>query len=436
VTGTILCAVPPACFSKTASDDLALELLRSYGSALRTLERRLKKRVSADEEAGRYARLCRQVEEVTLSRAEPAAREADFAMALQQGQMPSVRIGAGYVDFLARAQAAGAILGPRHEARLGAAIYWPDELARHLDWFRRATQNSDWKCDPDIGHRIWFIADRLLPRKCGLVEVVDAFGCPGSESPSLRRLMDARSTWDRVMTWLAEWRGVKQAPLPQRQPYRMSTWTPVVASDWERYGVSARGDFMQSRLQSQIEEALNGGPAVDLGNQRHAMLTDELAKHIHKAALKPASIAMIYESGQPTRPFPLRCIDRLPDGWAPTRELHVGLVSMRHLPIDQYIDINWYRNVDVPSHLGLAGADGACFEISVAQFSRLAEVFAGHRLRLFVYHSGFLPAVVAFYRAFATRLASREHKPASMQVIPMLQPRMGGDYVTGRSWPG
>src|SRR5262249_30286628 len=150
----------------------------------------------------------------------------------------------------------------------------------------------------------------------------------------------------------------------------------------------------------------------------------------------PATAAMMYESGQPTRPIRLRCVERLPDGWSPTRTLHVGLISMRHLPIDQYVDINWYRNVDVPSQEGLAGADDACYRISRGQLARLADVYNGHRLRLYLYHSGFVPAVVAFYRALVEHLSSPQHKRGSLQVIPMLEPRSDGTYEEGKPWPG
>jgi len=427
--GTVLCALPASCFSSKPNDDLETELLRGYVPALRVIERRIRKNVAADEERTRYTRLCRQIEDVALGRAVPAARDAEFRAALVRGDFPSIRIDSGYVDFLARLHAAGTSLGVRNEVRLGATVFGPEELGKHVARFRGLISNSEWKHEPSLQHRDWFIAKRLVPNGCGLVEVPDVFGISMDDRP-----VDVRTIWDRVRDWFRVFGGA--APLPAAlSPVRSNVWMPTVSTDWKQYEGASRGSYIHNRLRTQIEQALDGGPPIDLGNQRHALLTEELVRHLHTSARPPASAAMMYESGQPTRPIRLRCVERLPDGWAPTRELHVGLVSMRHLEIDQYIDINWYRNADVPSEEGLSGADEACYRVSLAQFANLAHVYKGHRLRLYVYHAGFLPAVVAFYRALVDRLVSREHKRGSLQVIPMLAPR-GGNYEKGQPWPG
>ena len=428
-TGTVLCALPASCFSGKPNDDIATELLRGYVPALRVIERRIRKHVAADEESARYARLCRQIEDVALSRAVPAARDADFRAALSRGDFPSIRIASGYVDFLARLHAAGTSLGVGHEVRLGATVFGPDELQRHVARFRSLTSKPECEHEASLRHRAWFIAKRLIPHRCGLVEVPDVFGISSDDSP-----MDVRTTWDRVRDWFRRFAGAAPVP-PVLSPVRSNVWMPTVSTDWKQYEGASRGNYIHNRLRTQIEQALEGGPPIDLGNQRHALLTEELVRHLHTSARPPATAAMMYESGQPTRPIRLRCVERLPDGWAPTRQLHVGLISMRHLEIDQYVDINWYRNADVPSQEGLSGADEACYRVSVAQFAKLANVYRGHRLRLFVYHAGFLPAVVAFYRALVDRLVSREHKRGSLQVIPMLAPR-GGNYEKGQPWPG
>jgi hypothetical protein len=436
--GTLLCGIPASCFSgKAAANDIAIGLLRSYVPALRVIERRIRKGVAADEERTRYARLCRQIEEVALSRAVPAARDQEFQAALSRGDFPSIRIASGYLELLARLHAAGTSTGITHDVRLGATLFAPDELQKHISQFRTVTSKPEWEQDSAIRDRIWFVTRRLIPNGCGLIEFPDALGIGmDNEHAGSHEVMDVRTFWDRVKAWIQRFRGTQTSGTPARSAVRGSAWAPTVSSDWKQYEATGRGDFMHNRLRTQIEQALEGGPPIDLGNQRHKLLTEELVRQLHKSSRPAATAAMMYESGQPTRPFKLRCVDRLPDGWAPTRVLHVGLISMRHLPIDQYIDINWYRNVDVPSQEGLSGADEACYRVSIVQLARLADVYAGHRLRLFVYHAGFLPAVVAFYRALVDRLTNRQHKPGSLQVIPMLQPRSDGTYEMGQPWPG
>jgi hypothetical protein len=436
-TGTILCAIPAACFASKTHDSIATELLRGYVPSLRVIERRIRKGIAIDEERTRYARLCRQIEEVALSRATPAARDPEFRAALSRGDFPAIRIASGYVELLARLHAAGTNIGIAHGFRLGATLFAPDELPKHIAGFRALTATPEWEHDPSIRHRLWFISKRVIPYSCGMVEFPDALGLVMDDAlTGSDRAMDVRTWWHRLTTWFRAARLVQPPLASMRPPIQGTSWSPAVSTDWKRYAATQRGDYMHDRLRTQIEQALEGGPPIDLGNQRHALLTEELARQLHSGARPPGSAAMMYESGQPTRPIRLRCVDRLPDGWQPTRALNVGLISMRHLPVDQYVDINWYRNVDVPSQDGLSGADDACYRVSVAQFARLAHVYAGHRLRLHVYHSGFLPAVVAFYRALVERLSSREHKRGSLQVIPMLQPRRDGTYETGQPWPG
>lgn len=440
-TGAILCAIPAACFGAQRHETLSFELLRNYLPALWTIERRLRKGVGVDEERTRYARLCRQVEDVVLGLVQPAAGDLQFAGAFRAGAIPCIRVGGAYIDLLACLHATGTSTGVAHEARLGATVFRPGELARHLVAFQAIAKTNGLGSAPAIMDRVWFLQRRVIPGGCGLVEVPDVLS---DETSVAEEIMDVRTLWERLLDWAGWVRPASQEVTTALAPPVSTHWVPAADLDWKNYGEKQRGAFMAGRLRVQIEAALLGGPetsskaggrTINLANQRHKMLIEELQRLVQKSRSGPPQrAAMSYDNGQPARPFLLRCLDPLPDGWRPTSELHIGLVSMRHLPLDQYVDINWYRNIDVPSHKGLAGADEACFKMSVDQLEELLAVYKGHRLRAYVYHSGFLPAVVGFYRALTEVLSSGKHPTGCLQVIPMLEPKDDG-HLQGRPWP-
>jgi hypothetical protein len=107
---------------------------------------------------------------------------------------------------------------------------------------------------------------------------------------------------------------------------------------------------------------------------------------------------------------------------------------MRHLLLDQYIDMNWYRNVEVPAKDGLAAADEFCFQLSMQQLDELLDTHRGDRLRIYLYHTGYMPAVVGFYRAVVETHISGRYRTGCLQIVPMLQPTKTG-FEKGLAWP-
>jgi hypothetical protein len=347
-------------------------------------------------------------------------------------------VGCEYIDFVRELELRGTTTGIRGEDRLGASIFRPEHVEGHVRSFAAATKSLDFHHYPAIRHRLWFLSKRILSAGAGLVEVPDPLGAtPGDATAAAARGADGRSVWERVLAWLRKAaapsvssgeRLLRAAPPAQK---------PAQASDWLHYVEGDRGRFMVERLRSEIELALERGTPVNLANQRHNMATQLLAEFIHKQPGAGAkAVAVVYNESQPARPFPLRCLEPLPDGWSPTRELHVGLVSMRHLMLDRYIDINWYRNAETPSDGGMVAADEKAFQASMQNFAALLDANRGQRLRLHVYHTGFVPAVIGFYRALVTTLSSGKYQPGCVQVLPKLQPKADeSGHIEGLGWP-
>ena len=76
-------------------------------------------------------------------------------------------------------------------------------------------------------------------------------------------------------------------------------------------------------------------------------------------------------------------------------------MSMRHLQIDRVVDMAWFRNREVARWPGLGEADEFCFSYSLDQLRSLAALSQRlHQpIELHVYHTGFEPASMGFYRA-------------------------------------
>jgi len=438
-TGTILCAVPGDCWNKQSTANRPAEQLRNCLRDHATIERRLSKNVAVDDESFRYARLSGQIEQVAIGNATFAPGGREFKRQLRAGEFPAVRVGSEYVDLIRTVQMTEGKTGHDTEGRLGSSVFSPGQLSEHVRAFTKAMQQYDFQDYSSIRHRLWFLRKRVLSFNCGLIEVPDHCSADLLTDPKSFSSggADGRSLWDRVVARFRTNAMPSMLASERRERLESDDYKPVKSSDWIQYGeIRDRGQFMQDRLRSQIRDAIAGGAPVNLMNQRQNMAISIFQEFLHVAPdRKPAHAPVQYDDGRTARPFPFYCLPRLADGWAPTREFHVALISMRHLPLDQYIDMNWYRNVDVPSRSGLAAADEVCYLDSMERLHQLLTTSRGHRIRLHLYHTGYMPAIIGFYRAVVETLSSGEWSPGCLQVIPKLQPAGHGDFVESAPWP-
>lgn len=446
----LVCAVPPACWDGDTEFDGPADALRPLLRELATLERRILKGANLDEERARYAGLCADLEGVALELAVPGADRRAFRAALHAGRFPATRVGPAYFDMLDALARSGRPVGFRDEHRVGGSTVPPAALAAHCGAFRDAARASGFGDEPAVRERYRFAA-RAAQAGCGLVEIAE----PLDDAEPLPRVNGV------PVPKVARWTAMRNRIRAALRRYTLLEWAsrqfaatgrPPIApprADWMLYGTKEgdnRGDFMKQRLRSQIEQALAGAGSVNMsGQQRHETATEVLQEYVVRApGSRPGTARILYADGSEAAPFPLRCVAP-PRGaaWVATRELHVALISMRHLQLDRHIDINWFRNASVPANKTMADADEFCFRASLAQLAEVKALYAGERLLMHLYHTGFEPAVIGFYRALVTlltdtatwndRLFGRPSTTDWVRVVPRFNRPHG--FVAAERWP-
>ena len=444
--GVILCAVPAACWTQKVSNSKSSELLRRFIQESEVIERRLKKGDLSGEESTRYSRLCGRIEAVALSNATFSSFGQSLGLSWGQKNFPALRVGCAYYALIRAAGLKNESTQPEKHDGLGRSIFSPDQVKLHREAFAKAAERFDFQHDSDIRDRLWFLDSQVIRKGCGLVEFPDVLSPPLANIPDADPFEKFKRLLAEKVNTSSEWffnrlyGAPKELPLPDVEKQASHLIGPTNAlkepEDWRDYGRSDRGRFMKGRLRTQLENSIQDGSVVNLMNQRQNMAIAILQEFVHRQDDIPqASVPVTYSDGGEPKPIPLHSIARLPDGWNATRNYHIGLISMRHLQIDQYIDLNWYRNVDVPALNGLSAADDFCYEYSLKQFEEFLTLNQGHRVRMHLYHTGYMPAVIGFYRALLTTLSAPDYAAGSLQVIPKLQPNNDNGFTEGLPWP-
>jgi len=441
--GTILCAIPGICWGTRAYKNLPIELLRRFFGELVVLERRITKDVARDDETQRYAQLCNQIEQVALGNSTFAPNSQAFRSNLKKGRFPSLRIGSEYIDLIRHFQLKHET-GSIAKGRFGTSVFTPRQVNSHIQYFSKIAKAFNYQYYPAIKHRQWFLTKRVSKNGCGLVEIPDPLSMSYQNvSQQLEGGVDGRDWWERLWEQLTDL--IQEKPKPtissakRREQIQMNVVKIFNAKDWQQYRQYSenvkRGGFMEQRLRDQIQAAITDRVPINLMNQGHIMVTKIFQEYIHKEKdQNPVEVPVLYNDGRIARSIPIHCLSKLPDGWYPTKEYHFALISMRHLQIDKYIDMNWYRNVEVPARDGMAASDEHCYQVSMRQLEELLNKNRGHRIQIHLYHTGYMPAVVGFYRAILSAMSSDKFKAGSLQVVPKLKPVRDG-YIEGKPWP-
>jgi hypothetical protein len=140
-------------------------------------------------------------------------------------------------------------------------------------------------------------------------------------------------------------------------------------------------------------------------------------------------VRVTYADGSEAEPFPLRCLDPAPPG-RPERLVPLALMSMRHLPLDESVVMNWYRNREIDQSSTLGWSDRVCHRQAAERLAALRAASGGRAVVVHLYHTGFEPAVVGFYRAAVE--AARDGG-GWLRVVPHYHTETGP--VQGPSWP-
>jgi hypothetical protein len=112
---------------------------------------------------------------------------------------------------------------------------------------------------------------------------------------------------------------------------------------------------------------------------------------------------------------------------------------MRHLEMDALVDMAWFLNKDIAHELlsakvgeKLAAVDTFCYEQTHQQLRAWLD---GGKLKLYLFQTGFQPAIIGFYRALVEELLERIGAPPALEVTPFYFIRAKGHYGPGqKSW--
>lgn len=374
-------------------------------------ERRMEKEVNLEIEHERYNLICRQLEQVVMNSAQLRhVKDAPgFRQALQAGRFPTQALLPGYLALLARTLASA---GKR---RLGASFFPPDQVAAHRESFGHWAVAVGLQNTPVVQQRLAFLEMAALS-DCGVVELQTAFH---RSSPEQQAVVDHGC-----------------APAAEEDGQFIEVPDFVTTGDaLEPFGNEGRKAHLARILRGQLRKALQEGELVAFGNQApHDVITEVFNEFVFVPAgepVQPVELRIIYADGSEAEPFPLFCLQRSRESARGIEPLRAALMSMRHSEMDPLVDLYWFRNREVSRTRTLAETDQFCYETSVGQ---LEESLALGEVDLRMYHTGFEPAVLGFYRGVVRALLQQRQKGtgASLSVTPFYY--RGDHYQTGSVW--
>jgi hypothetical protein len=411
-----LCAVPasawdPGISGTTTGVDIARFVTDALGC-----ERRIEKGVNLADEYSRYTLCCQRLEQEVILRGQPRliSHERELDAAVRAGQIPMLEVDPAYLSLLAESA------DESKPTRLGSTFIPPEQVGAHHAAFTEWAKQSGRIDHPSVRQRLAFFqaAERV---KCGVVEIQSGFYsslATGSETASI------------------------MAPTV-KEPGRFVT-IPEFVSDGvavEFFGTHGSKQRLATVLRKQILEALRTGEPANFGSQAsHDVITEVLNEFVFVPvgqAIQPVEMRVVYADGSESATFPLFCLPKseaisealVNNDVAPLR---AAMMSMRHLELDPEIDFCWFRNYDVSRTRTLAETDQVCYEATLRQ---LQDSLTTGDLILHLYHTGFEPAILGFYRGLVKTLLNFRPQVASrrLNVVPFYY-RGGKSYQAGSMW--
>lgn len=407
-----LCAVPKLEWDLSRGG-IGLNIAQFATDAL-DCERRIAKAVNLKNEYHRYTILCNYMEDelLTSNKTQLINTSTQFGETLNDGKYPVYKLADGYLSFL-NTPAENQVL----PGRLGRNFVPPDFLDQHINDFNTWVNLKNVKDKLFVQQWLGFY-EEALRKECGIIEIQTSFLTSITTNEFLQN----------------------NRSLPDRNKKESDTIEIlddlVLDLDKEPFGSDGKKAFLYSVLISQIKSALERNEPVSFGNRMpHDVITEALHQVVfvsQNKTLTPRFLRVAYTDGSESEPFPVLCLHEQPKQTDLNRRiLRSALMSMRHFELDALIDFCWFRNRDVSKTRTLAETDSYCYKVTTQQ---LKESLDGGSLFLEMYHTGFEPAVLGFYRGVVWTLLDRTNRKESvLQVTPMYY--SGDDcYEPGQIW--
>lgn len=428
---TLICAIPAECWDFRKPAPAPWHELQSILRRCMTCHRRIPKGVNRDRELKIYQSLLSELSQWLLAGRVSTKVARKPRKMLAAGKLPALSLDGSWHQFLSLVQEhESSPMGLEHPQALGARIIPPDSVKNHVrrikDYLSRCSHPEKLKA------RQAFIRSCVGGKLPGFVELPVPGLDDGEPEQHITPVVERESLLKRLLNWI---KSFFVQPEPESE-------APTARPLWEEYGPESgnRGEFLRSTLNRQIETALHyPRESVNLGNFRHPLVTDALSQFLVRRGGQKTTqrIRITHSDGSTGEPFPLFVVQPYADTWRSVRDLHIGLISMRHLPLDREIDFYWFTNEEVPARGAGAAAERYCFQASLTKLKALHTAYKGQTIRIYMYHTGFLPAVMGFYRSVATVLEESGNRDPWLRVVPVFGPKdtQNPSDSFGQSWP-
>jgi hypothetical protein len=408
-----LCAIPGPIWGQPVND-YGIEISQFVADGL-SCERRIAKGVNIDNEHRLYCLCCQRLEhEIVLSgRLWQINDISEFYAVLQKHLFPTQILGPGYLDLLTHT------INQSGLARLGMTFFHPDQIRAHRIAFDQWTKWLGQGENLIVQQRLAFL-DAAGKAGCGVIELQNGYHA----STALDR---ERIVGDAFEVKRVEERG------QFIEPPNFPTMDRTIGF----FGSTGRKWQFVKTLREQIRKAIQTNEPLSLNNRFPSdVITETLNEFVFVPEghqLRQLDLRLVYADGSEAKPFPLFCLPRLTGRVRLTSSsspLKVALVSIRDMELDPEIDFYWFRNLDVTRRRALAEADQFCFDATLAQ---LTESMALGDVWIRLYHTGFVPAVLGFYRAVVHNLLiSRTKQDTTIKVTPFY--RGTSHFRAGTDW--
>jgi len=407
-----LCAIPASFWQLSPKNRLNLS---EFSVDALSCERRMAKEVNLKDEHTRYTLICEQMEQEIIysGRLQWMKEWTEFPGIISSGRFPAIALFDGYLSILSRL-----VDQPILNERLGASFFPPDQITKHRQFFQSWSKEQNLGESQVVKQRLAFF-DVAMSAGCGIVELQTSFLPARIDETALMQL-----------------KGISQKNEDQAQFIDIPKFE-ISELDREIFGEKGKKQHLLKILIGQIQDALRKNEPVSFGNQAPNDVITEALNHFvfvsGDRSITPTKLRIAYSDGSEAEPFPVLCLQRLPDIALETvsRPLRVSLMSMRHFELDPEIDFCWFRNREVSRTRTLAETDSFCFNNTISQ---LDDCMKQGNLYIELFHTGFEPAIIGFYRGVAQKLLQlRNSKTPSLRVIPLYF-RGGKNYQKGEYW--
>ena len=411
ITSTVtLCALPEQIWHEKTVWGKQTFTINSFVEDALGIEFRIQRGVNQENERARLNLCCARLEAaIKLAELQETKSPSEFQFALSSNRIPAITIGQNYLEAIKlmyqKADAKSSAM------RLGATFFPPNLIEPHINAFVSLAGELDLSQLSDLKLRIAFF-QFAAKYQCGIVEIQNPFYY--QEQTTKLPL-----TLDKI-----------DSPKLQIQ---------TQDDDEEVFDNEGRNayEILSDQVHNAIQNAKEGKPcAVNFSNQPHNIITEVLNEFAYSDSgklQKPIYIQVIYTDGSQAEDLPLQCLPNHDDEelakLTKALPLKAALLSMRHLEMDDKVDISWFRNREVSKARAFSETDQFCYAETKKQLAgtRKDSVFVLH-----LYQTGLQPAIIGFYRSLIEELIYRANLPPSLVIIPFYYSKSG--YKQGKVW--